>query len=224
MTASTYTLILCGLLFLGCGGGGTGLETCPDGTESVHCTPITCADELKNGTETDVDCGGSSCRKCAAGKSCTGDTDCTTRFCAANKCAVPSCTDRFKNGTETDVDCGGNGCAPCADNKSCAAATDCLSGICTANVCKPYPGSCMTNASFCADYESGVTASDVMGSCTCSGCVYSSAKCKTTGRVASCAHTLAGAAIVDRYYSPTTASQAMSFCSGYVPAGTYTAN
>ncbi len=54
--------------------------------------PATCKDGLKNGTETDVDCGGS-CPKCASGKSCGAAADCASGYCnAANTCKPkPSC-------------------------------------------------------------------------------------------------------------------------------------
>jgi hypothetical protein len=40
------------------------------------CSAPTCTDMVKNGTESDVDCGGSCPNKCAAGKMCTKDGDC----------------------------------------------------------------------------------------------------------------------------------------------------
>ena len=40
------------------------------------CSAPTCTDMVKNGTESDVDCGGSCPNKCGAGKMCTKDGDC----------------------------------------------------------------------------------------------------------------------------------------------------
>ena len=37
----------------------------------------TCLDGVRNGMETDVDCGGPSCPRCIPGKVCGGATDCT---------------------------------------------------------------------------------------------------------------------------------------------------
>src|SRR5205823_3728276 len=76
--------------------------------------PPTCSDGVKNGTETDVDCGGTSCPKCANGKVCSLATDCSSGNCSAGVCAPPAngCTDGVKDGNETDVDCGGS-CAKC---------------------------------------------------------------------------------------------------------------
>lgn len=39
----------------------------------------TCDDEIKNGNETDVDCGGS-CSHCAAGQQCSADADCSSPY------------------------------------------------------------------------------------------------------------------------------------------------
>ncbi len=41
-----------------------------------------CANGVKDGTETDVDCGGSGCSKCANGKTCTLASDCASGNCA----------------------------------------------------------------------------------------------------------------------------------------------
>jgi hypothetical protein len=53
----------------------TGLECEPTGKTCV--TP-TCTDTWKNGSETDVDCGGSCTTKCAENKTCQNDSDCAT--------------------------------------------------------------------------------------------------------------------------------------------------
>lgn len=47
---------------------------------------------VKDGTETDVDCGGPNAAKCAEGKSCLVDTDCEVACSYAKKCVgAPSC-------------------------------------------------------------------------------------------------------------------------------------
>lgn len=46
----------------------------------------TCTDSRKNGTESDIDCGGSTCQKCGNDKACTGPTDCASGSCVANQC------------------------------------------------------------------------------------------------------------------------------------------
>jgi len=102
----------------------------------------TCTDGAKNGSETDVDCGGS-CPKCVTGKACGSATDCVTASCTAGVCAAQptSCRDGTKNASETDVDCGG-ACPKCANGKACGGATDCASGTCARGVCGVLPPSC----------------------------------------------------------------------------------
>jgi hypothetical protein len=50
-----------------------------------------CRDNKKNGNETDVDCGGGTCPRCANGKKCTGALDCFSGKCRGGVCvfAIP---------------------------------------------------------------------------------------------------------------------------------------
>ena len=65
----------------------------------------------KDGKETDVDCGGPVCVKCADGKMCGNGVDCLGAVCMNNLCkGWGNCMDMIKNGLETDVDCGGMMC------------------------------------------------------------------------------------------------------------------
>jgi hypothetical protein len=50
--------------------------------------PPGCADGKKNGSETDVDCGGGTCGPCAAGKACAAHSDCKVNLCAAGTCVT----------------------------------------------------------------------------------------------------------------------------------------
>ena len=112
-----------------CGGGS---KVC-DG--AGNCVDPSCTDQVKDGDETDVDCGGS-CGPCGDGKACATGSDCTSGVCDSdtNTCAAPACDDEVKNGNETDVDCGGS-CDPCDDGKACETGTDCASGVCEDDVC-----------------------------------------------------------------------------------------
>jgi alpha-tubulin suppressor-like RCC1 family protein len=47
-----------------------------------------CADGVRNGSETDVDCGGS-CPKCGPGRACSQDSDCENDVCCSGTCLVP---------------------------------------------------------------------------------------------------------------------------------------
>jgi hypothetical protein len=144
----------------------TGADTAPkpDASSDADATAApTCTDSIKNGGETDVDCGGPTCGKCAVDKACAGATDCTTGICTGGKCVNPSCTDGIKNGSETDTDCGGATCPKCADTKTCAGAGDCSSGVCTATKCV---------AATCIDtVKNGVETDVDCGGGTCGKCV-----------------------------------------------------
>ena len=94
---------------------------------------------VKNGTETDVDCGGS-CGPCGAGKACGAGKDCTSTICTGNVCTTASCTDGVKNGTETDVDCGGT-CTGCGLSKTCSGDADCAGTLCRGSKCGLGSGS-----------------------------------------------------------------------------------
>jgi hypothetical protein len=123
----------------------------------------TCSDGIKNGTETDVDCGGGTCPPCAVGKMCAVGTDCQSGICSGGTCqpAGPTCTDGIKDGAETDVDCGGGTCPPCAVGKMCVVATDCQSHVCSAGTCQ---------APTCSDGVKNGTETDVDCGGSCSPC------------------------------------------------------
>lgn len=123
-----------------------------DATDTVGST---CTDGIKNGNETDVDCGGPDCLPCADGRDCVSARDCASAVCGTSKkCAAPTCTDGVKNGTETDIDCGGT-CPPCMAGQHCAAHADCLTKLCTAaNTCQA-PASCKALLALKAGLASG---------------------------------------------------------------------
>lgn len=83
------------------------------------CVAPSCNDAMKNGTETDVDCGGAACPKCSDGKTCASAADCAGGVC---KGALTCCTPVAKA-----VTCGGK-CGTVIDN--CGQSVDC--GGCTA--------------------------------------------------------------------------------------------
>lgn len=118
-----------------------------------------CNDMMKNGTESDVDCGSDCSTKCADGKACTVGTDCFYGTCDNMVCV--SCFDGAKNSTESDVDCGGVCGATCGVNKMCNSGMDCMTGVCNAvtKVC---------SAPTCNDMVKNGTETDVDcgGACT----------------------------------------------------------
>ena len=94
------------------------------------CFPASATDGVKNGTETDVDCGGVAAPSCGDGKGCAFASDCQSLVCTGGTCQAPSASDGVKNGSETDIDCGGPSAGPCGPGLLCAAPTDCESRSC----------------------------------------------------------------------------------------------
>ncbi|APR85866.1 Hypothetical protein A7982_11215 [Minicystis rosea] len=125
--------------------------TSPQVCSATHaCVDPACTDSVKNGDETDTDCGGgdlgSGCAPCDDDKSCLVDSDCVNGYCdATNHCATPTCSDTVQNGNETDTDCGGAQCnglgKTCAVNKHCDLNDDCTSQYCDTKV---TPAICKT--------------------------------------------------------------------------------
>jgi len=72
-----------------------------------------CANAVRDGDETDVDCGGT-CTRCASSFLCGDPADCRSGICTGGRCAAPRCDDGVRNGLESDVDCGGGECKRCA--------------------------------------------------------------------------------------------------------------
>jgi len=129
-----------------CGGG-----TCPQCIDGQKCASPTdcmtggcsmsgvcssCANTMKDFTETDIDCGGS-CAKCDEMKGCKVAKDCKTGICdQTGHCN--GCGDGVLNGKESDLDCGGPECPDRCDNgQTCTAATDCTSKGCLNGKCSP---------------------------------------------------------------------------------------
>src|SRR5439155_181355 len=84
------------------------------------CEAPTCSDGVKNGSETDVDCGGGACTACATAKRSLAGSDCQSFNCADGVCCNSACTGTCqactaaKKGSGSDGSCGtiGNGLDP----------------------------------------------------------------------------------------------------------------
>jgi hypothetical protein len=90
---------------------------------------------VRDGDETDVDCGGSTTPVCADGKACVQPEDCASSVCVNKACQAPGPTDGVRNGDETDIDCGGSAPVVCAQGAKCKLDKDCSTKNCTAGVC-----------------------------------------------------------------------------------------
>ncbi|GEM_PF-2197679 len=69
-------------------------------------TGSTCDNDILDGDESDLDCGGS-CEPCDPGLACLTDSDCASQICVDDLCQAPTCEDDIKNGDEFGIDCGG---------------------------------------------------------------------------------------------------------------------
>ena len=128
------------------------------GTTTACGQTINCNDGIKNGSETDVDCGGAAgCSvKCALGKTCTSGFNCTSNQCADGVCCNTSCTGTCfacnlaaSKGTCSAVPkfsddipvcsgtltCDGAGGCKKENGQSCGGGAECASGVCTGGVC-----------------------------------------------------------------------------------------
>jgi len=90
-----------------------------------------CDDGIKNGDESDTDCGGSCINKCRVNKTCDyNNSNCASNvLCTNNVCQPSRCNDGLKNGNETDVDCGGS-CGQCQVGQACYHNWECTSDQC----------------------------------------------------------------------------------------------
>jgi hypothetical protein len=61
-------------------------DHCGDDGQCRNGQCFNCDDEVKNGSETDEDCGGPDCNKCDEGKQCKVNADCKKGVCAAGIC------------------------------------------------------------------------------------------------------------------------------------------
>jgi hypothetical protein len=132
-------------------------KTCAQGVDCASsacdpkahvCADASCTDARQDGAETDVDCGGGTCGRCATGEMCKTAADCVSNVCDGLllRCATSACADHTQDGSETDVDCGGGACLACADLQRCLVDTDCASGHCDPRREMCLPTSCTDNA------------------------------------------------------------------------------
>lgn len=158
-------------------------DATPDAPSETSTTdappPASCTDGIKDGNETDVDCGGGVCVGCGPSKRCHVDRDCGGAtvsgcdadgggcFCDATSrtCVYSHCYDHTRDEGETGLDCGGGFCAPCVDGQGCVQDSDCVNGACDAL-------SLLCIANTCVDHRQDGSETDVDcgGSNTCSRC------------------------------------------------------
>ena len=113
-----------------------------------------CADGQKNGTESDVDCGGM-CAQCMQGQACGSELDCTGAFCVDGRCCDTAC-DALCQGCDADGSEGS--CAPHPVDSD--PEDECGSDVCNGS------GACRCNDGAMNGLESDVDC----GGAACVGC------------------------------------------------------
>ncbi|MCB9786318.1 MAG: hypothetical protein H6744_06435 [Deltaproteobacteria bacterium] len=136
-----------------CGGCATG-QFCSGHGDCLSATCIfgvcekpACDDDLKNGQESDVDCGGKQCAPCPLGDACGDAQDCASGACEGGTCCTPNacgvCAESKVDGCDgVDNDCDGS-----TDEDATAA----VAPLCDAQagVCKGSTAACSGGAWAC---------------------------------------------------------------------------
>jgi hypothetical protein len=94
----------------------------PEGGPASDAPVTSCTDGIKNGDESDVDCGGD-CSPCQLNKACRAHSDCASAHCIDGKCL------ECAPGT---IECQGNKPATCMNGMWMVATNDCPS-MCDVN-------------------------------------------------------------------------------------------
>jgi cysteine-rich repeat protein len=152
------------------------------------CIPADCLDNVVNGSETDVDCGGGACAPCADGLGCAIAADCASSVCdpALLTCTVATCADAVENQDETDVDCGGATCAPCGPGLGCAVDGDCVGGACSGTLCLATCTDGVQNQDESATDCGGLVCGDCANGATCAQAADCSSNFCNGGLCAAC--------------------------------------
>jgi uncharacterized repeat protein (TIGR01451 family) len=103
-------------------------------TVTIVVAQPTCTDTVKNGTETDIDCGGITCAPCAIGKVCNVSADCTSQNCSGGICQATVCGNGNREGTEACDDgntTSGDGCSATCTVETGFNCTGATPSVCT---------------------------------------------------------------------------------------------
>ncbi|MEZ4295154.1 MAG: hypothetical protein R3B70_09260 [Polyangiaceae bacterium] len=103
---------------------------------SGTCVAAGCSDGVQNGTETDIDCGGSCVTKCTIGQMCGVGGDCASGLCSGGvcvECTAPSDCPGTDNDCQTRI-CNSNTCGYNFTSNGTLTSSQ-TSGDCKQNVC-----------------------------------------------------------------------------------------
>ena len=119
-----------------------GSQCCTGVCSGSVCVLPSCTDGIKNGAESDVDCGGGTCPACGLGQTCNGGSDCQSQTCALGVCQ----------------------CGPVG--ASCTVGSQCCGGVCTGNVCAPVCGDGVVSGTEQCDDHNNAPGDGCSPSCT----------------------------------------------------------
>jgi len=115
---------------------------------NLGCPASSCTNGIKDGNETDVDCGGSCPSKCATGRSCAANPDCLSGNCAGGVCAAAACSapNALCGGLCVNLNASVGNCGACGTVCGGANGTaQCINGRCSM-ACLAGWGDCDMNA------------------------------------------------------------------------------
>jgi hypothetical protein len=118
------------------------------GTGPISVGPASCRNRVRDGNETDIDCGGPDCGSCLSGRRCEEDSDCASGECDGGACTCLPLTACPQGACGVVRHCGGE--------LDCGA---CEQGVCYGNQC------CMPRE--CAEGECGVFLDGCGGTMRC---------------------------------------------------------
>lgn len=104
----------------------------------------TCNDGVRNGSETDIDCGGPTCQGCGNGRACSQNTDCSTSRCGDGQGTGDVCRSCSSDGV-----CGSDANGGCNCNES--------TGVCISDVEPQLVATCKLcpKRTVCIDFFEG---------------------------------------------------------------------
>ena len=186
----------CGCTKATCGSLGKTCGVHPDGCGGT----LDCNDDLRNGAETDVDCGGGACGPCAQGKGCKVAADCDALSCVDGVCcntacggACVACNLVGAMGVCTGLGVGAFDPPICAGAQACNGA-----GLCLLGQGQPCDGGPACASTFCRD-----------GICCDQACTGTCQGCNLPG------HPAGACSYVDKYkVDPDTCDDAGITCNG----------
>lgn len=156
---------------------------CPSGNCGLNhlCVEAHCSDGVKNGTESDIDCGGPSCNPCAPGKLCVGQTDCVAAACIDGVCCQEACDGECVACASTKTERPDGECAPivagtdpdeeCSsqDSSTCGNSTGFCNGM---GGCQKHAVGAICASASCVDgTQTNARACDGLGNCTDTGSI-----------------------------------------------------